>query len=588
MEAAAKQVEAIHARALAKYRFALRQATWGRPASKYGQQRTLKGNRMCNADEKHCDDEIAPACPTPDELRRVADILEALIADRGPLTDLSRDQQKRLLEAAGKVAHPGRAARKQMIRAERAKRRHAKAKLQQQDEALLNKTAIRSAGPQSRRRLGSAPPQPFDTPPIAATQISALSGDDIIATLQVARNCYICKQDFRDIHFFYDSLCPTCAQFNWTRRNQSVDLSGRYVLLTGGRVKIGFEAALKLLRCGANVILTTRFPNDASKRFAEVDGSESWLDRLQVYGLDLRHTPSVEAFANQLCDQLPRLDFIINNACQTIRRPPDYYRHLMDYEALHPSELEPGQTRLLTGHHELINASTPVGETPPGIVALSDQSLSNKDATAEALAGIARAAELSQIKLAKEDFEQEAAAFPEGKYDVDDQQVDLREKNSWRLKLAEVSTVEMLEVHLVNAVAPFLLNARLKPLMKKTQTPDKHIVNVSAMEGVFYRALKRDTHPHTNMAKASLNMMTRTSAADYIKDGIHMNSVDTGWITDEDPIEITERKQAELGFRTPLDAVDAAARICNPIINGIATGVHTWGKFLKDYQISNW
>lgn len=543
---------------------------------------------MCEADEKRGDDRIAPPSPTPNELRRVADILEALIADRGPLTDLSRDQQKRLLEAAGKVAHPGRAARKQMIRAERTKRRQAKAKLQQQDEALLDRTAIRSAGPQSRRRLGSAPPQPFDTPPVAISEISSTKGDDIIATLQIDRNCYICKQDYRDVHFFYDSLCPDCAQFNWTRRKQAVDLFGRYALLTGGRVKIGFEAALKLLRCGAHVIVTTRFPNDASKRFAEVEGSEAWLDRLQIYGLDLRHTPSVEAFANQLCGELPRLDFIINNACQTIRRPPNYYRHLMEYETLHTSELQPTQSRLLSGYRELIDASTLKDEPTHGIVALSDHSLRNSDATAEALAGIARAAELSQIKLAQEDFEQEAAAFPEGKYDVDDQQVDLREKNSWRLKLAEVSTVEMLEVHLVNAVAPFLLNARLKPLMKKTQTPDKHIVNVSAMEGVFYRALKRDTHPHTNMAKASLNMMTRTSAADYIKDGIHMNSVDTGWITDEDPIEITERKQAELGFRTPLDAVDAAARICNPIINGVATGVHTWGKFLKDYKISNW
>ena len=81
-----------------------------------------------------------------------------------------------------------------------------------------------------------------------------------------------------------------------------------------------------------------------------------------------------------------------------------------------------------------------------------------------------------------------------------------------------------------------MLNARLKPLMLRTPERDKHIVNVSAVEGQFYRKFKTTRHPHTNMAKAALNMMTRTSATDYAADGIHMNSVDTGWVTDEDPV----------------------------------------------------
>ena len=126
--------------------------------------------------------------------------------------------------------------------------------------------------------------------------------------------------------------------------------------------------------------------------------------------------------------------------------------------------------------------------------------------------------------------------FPEGRLDQDLQQVDLRGRNSWRLLLAEVSTVELLETQLVNAVAPFVLNARLKSLLLRTPERDKHIVNVSAVEGQFYRRYKTTRHPHTNMAKAALNMMTRTSAADYHADGIHMNSVDTGWVTDEDPV----------------------------------------------------
>jgi len=151
----------------------------------------------------------------------------------------------------------------------------------------------------------------------------------------------------------------------------------------------------------------------------------------------------------------------------------------------------------------------------------------------------------------------------------------------------EVETPELLEVQLVNAIAPYILNARLKPLMARTPGAHKHIVNVSAIEGQFYRATKTDKHAHTNMAKAALNMMTRTSAPDFVKDGIHMNAVDTGWITDEDPAVHAARK-AEAGFSPPLDIIDGAARIVDPIFAGQLTGEHVWGQFLKDYKPAPW
>jgi NAD(P)-dependent dehydrogenase (short-subunit alcohol dehydrogenase family) len=234
--------------------------------------------------------------------------------------------------------------------------------------------------------------------------------------------------------------------------------------------------------------------------------------------------------------------------------------------------------RLLESYESLLEESP---QPQQDAVALPEQ-------VGSSLAGIQRAAELSQIPLVPEDAQTGQGLFPAGELDGDLQQIDLRSINSWRLRLAEVSTVELLEVQLVNSIAPFLLNARLKPLMLRVSTRDKHIVNVSAMEGVFYRAYKTDKHPHTNMAKAALNMLTRTSAQDYARDGIHMNSVDTGWITDEDPAEIARRKTEELGFHPPLDQIDAAARICDPIFTGFLTGEHQWGQFLKDYQVANW
>jgi NAD(P)-dependent dehydrogenase (short-subunit alcohol dehydrogenase family) len=387
-------------------------------------------------------------------------------------------------------------------------------------------------------------------------------------TLLRARPCYICKTLYTEVDAFYHQLCPACAALNHAKREARTDLTGRRALLTGGRAKIGMYIALRLLRDGAHTTITTRFPRDAARRFAALPDSSEWLDRLTIVGIDLRDPAQVVALADSVAAAGP-LDILINNAAQTVRRSPGAYARLADAELVPlpagplPRTITFGQT---SDAHPRALAGSVTTLTSPALAIAAPDDVATQALTAEA-------ASLSRLVAGTS-------------IDAGGLVPDTHHTNSWVATVDEVDPMELLEVQLCNQTAPFILISRLREAMKASTARRTYIVNVSAMEGVFSRGYKGPGHPHTNMAKAAVNMLTRTSATELAEDGILMTSVDTGWITDERP-HPTKVRLAEEGFHAPLDLVDGAARVYDPIVRGEA-GEDLLGCFLKDYQPADW
>ncbi|QIV83756.1 SDR family oxidoreductase [Mycolicibacterium frederiksbergense] len=428
-------------------------------------------------------------------------------------------------------------------------RRHAKRDaVAEADKAVIAATATGAPGRIDDETAGL---------PLVSSVTGASAG-----TLLRSRACYICKKQHTVVDAFYHQLCPECAAFSHAKRDARTDLTGRTALLTGGRAKIGMYIALRLLRDGAHTTITTRFPNDAVRRFAAMEDSADWLHRLRIIGIDLRDPAQVVALADTVAAHGP-LDILINNAAQTVRRAPGSYSALVEAERSAPPELAHVDVvtfdRVSDAHPAALAGSLADHQTPH---ALTELALTARSASPERIAA--------------------GTAIDAGGLLPDTAPI-----NSWTQRVHEVDAMELLEVQLCNQTAPFILVSRLRPAMAASPARRKYVVNVSAMEGQFGRRYKGPGHPHTNMAKAALNMLTRTSSAEMLEqDGILMTAVDTGWITDERP-HPTKLRLAEEGFHAPLDLVDGAARVYDPIVRGEA-GEDLHGCFLKDYAPSEW
>ncbi len=360
--------------------------------------------------------------------------------------------------------------------------------------------------------------------------------------LNVPKNCYCCNVSFDLMHHFYNRLCPKCADINYKNRFLKPNLKGRHILLTGGRIKIGYATALKFLRSHAHVTITTRLPALALNNFQQEADYKDWCHNLRIYGLDLRNLNAVTEFIDFYKSQIGKLDILVNNAALTIKYPDNYYLPLIQKE-----------TQLLETFRD------------------NHYLRANPDSLLE---------QAHLLTSTKGQNQQQAL----NRFDLP---VDDRIKNSWNSTLEEIGMPELLEVNLINHISPYYLIKELGPLMRNSNHAKRFIINVTSSEGQFSYTNKSAFHPHTNMTKAALNMLTRTSGEQYKKSTIYMNAVDVGWVS-TGAIETLRKKQFEQGYIPPLDPVDGASRILHPIVKELETDFGVAGKLFKNYEIEEW
>lgn len=414
-------------------------------------------------------------------------------------------------------------------------------------------TKIYKTAKKSRKGQQSETRRELDTMTILNTEIArqALEGktqyrderpaeEHIYTPLESPQNCYCCNESFQMAHWFYLRMCPVCAEENYAHRFEHTDLSGKHVVLTGGRVKVGYATALHLLRHGAHLMLTSRFPGLAMDQLQQEEDFDEWKDRLFVYGLDLRNLAAIQDFVQFCQSHFGHLDILINNAAQTIRYTPEYYTPLIRQEEK--------CLQVVRSSQRILENKTPVSTVI--------QALEHSDILAE---------------------------LPLNRFG---QPVDNREKNSWNSTLTEIELPELIEVNLINHIAPYLLIKELKPLLLAAPAAERFIINVTSSEGMFSYTNKTAHHPHTNMTKAALNMLTLTSGQEFAKEGIYMTAVDVGWVS-TGAKESLRKEQFEKGYIPPLDPVDAASRIMHPILSGLRKE-YFFGVLLKNYKVSNW
>jgi NAD(P)-dependent dehydrogenase (short-subunit alcohol dehydrogenase family) len=295
--------------------------------------------------------------------------------------------------------------------------------------------------------------------------IGEARGAQVVGTLLNPRACYICKQRYVEVDAFYHQLCPSCAAFSHGKREARTDLTGRRALLTGGRAKIGMHIALRLLRDGADTTITTRFPNDAVRRFTAMPDSADWLHRLRIVGIDLRDPAQVLSLADSVSSR-GHLDILINNAAQTVRRSPGAYGQLVAAES---AQLPAGPLP------EVVDLGHAADAHPPALAGPVQPAF-----TAHALTALALTSGSASLDRVADQTAIDAGGLVP----------DLDDVNSWTRRVEEVDALELLEVQLCNVTAPFVLVSRLRPAMAASPARRTYVVNVSAMEGQFGRGYK--------------------------------------------------------------------------------------------------